>query len=253
LGRIDPSGLGWVNGVFEVKIAFYDGGDDPESFWDIGGTGWKECADDDYFDIAINIRQGETWGYGQNGQPGPFGDLTDFVIRELGNPKDWAGRTEYNEYLNTHSGDYSKLEITDVYIFDHGREGGGGLDIGDEQLNSGSSQLTAFLGGVGTALTNTGSDAVIHFRGCQIGDNRSFLQELAAGTGHNVTGLKGDINLPLLAYILEIPGPDYGYDALYMATPTGVVPSLVWKNKTIITTDKWGFHVWLNPWGPQPY
>jgi len=93
------------------------------------------------------------------------------------------------------------------------------LYIGDEKLNSGSSQLTAFLGGVGTALTNTGSDAVIQFRGCQIGDNKSFLQELAAGTGHNVTGLEGDIKLPWLAYILSgLPGgPDYSFDALYIA------------------------------------
>jgi len=263
LGRIDPSGLGWVNGVFEVKIAFYDWGDPGGTLPDgtplISGSGWKQAADDSFFDIAIDIRQGETWGYGQNGQPGRFGDLTDFVIRELGHPEDWAGRTEYyNKYLNTHAGDYSKLEITDVYIFDHGNTDR--ITIGDEVLISGTSALTSFLGGVGNALMNTGPDATIHFRGCKIGDpdasgDRPFLKELAAGTGHTSTGIHGHIQMRknLLGWYLPRIGPDYTFEfGLYQATPGGTVTTL-WKNELRLKYRPHNIWIWYNPWGPQPY
>lgn len=55
------------------------------------------------------MRQGETWGYGNNGV---FGNLTDFVVRELGHPEDWAAGTEYQPYLEANPGDHSKIVIT---------------------------------------------------------------------------------------------------------------------------------------------
>ena len=261
LGRTDPSGLGWVNGVFEVKIAFYDGSDPGgPTIATMDGDDFLECVDDFYFDIAIDIRQGETWGYGQNGQPGRFGDLTDFVIRELGHPEDWSGRTGYIEYLMENPGDYSKLEITDVYIFDHGHEDADKIQIGDHWLISQSDALAAFCAGIQGALTTTGPDAVINFRNCHTADadatgNRPFLKELARLTGHTVTGVDGRLGIRQKADGTPIPRwfvPDYFYEfGLYQATPGGTVTTL-WKNELRTATNV--FYSWAyNPWGSQPY
>ena len=76
---------------------------------------------------------------------------------------------------------------------------------------------------------------------------------MAAGMGHKVTAVDGTASIRLITLLLGgISGPDYGFSrGLYHATPGGGV-STVWKNETIITTNKWG-HIWYNPWGRQPY
>ena len=253
LGRVDPSGLGWVGGdwndpdaVFEVKIAFFDGDDKGGVDKILDGDAWSQAADDSYFDVAIDIRTGEAWGYGPNGK---FGNLGDFVVHMLGHPEDWAGGTEYLPYLEANPGDYSKIVIIDVYIFDHASPFS--IDIADERYYSGDEKLWDFLDDVETALTNTGPDATIHFRGCHIADpdqtgDRSFLKELAFWTGHTVTGIQGKIDMDQdsIGWWLPKIGPDYTFTGgLWSATPSGKVDPL-WMN-----VGPW----WHNPWGSQPY
>ncbi len=266
---IDPSGLGWTGdwrtdptAVFEVKIAFYDGGDPggvgPNGEVLTNGSGFRQQANDSYFDVSIDLRSGESRGYkGRYGGPGVFGDLTDFVINSLKYPSSWAYNCdEYVPYLLEHPDDFSKIVITDVYLFDHGSSSS--ITIGDEELVSGSSRLTMFLADVGTALATTGPNATINFRGCNIGDpdatgNRSFLKELAAGTGHKVMGSHGQVRMWTWAgWPVGRIGPDYWYQfGLYSATPTGAVAP-VWLNEiaTVASGFGGGFY---NPWGPQPY
>jgi len=266
LGRIDPSGLAWVAGdwadpyaVFEVKIAFYDGGDQTN------GAVFLECADDDnYFDIAIDIRLGEQYGYDDSWSGGTFGYFTDFIIRLLGHPEDLGlDATDYQAYLEANPGDYSKFKITDVYIFDHGNKQGDAIEIGDRWLRSGSTNLAAFCTGMGQALTNP--DATIHFRNCNVANKnargqRPFLTELATLTGHNVTGVEGSpymltLDVPFTNIIIAtIPrsGPDYSFPGLYQATPDGTVTTL-WKREITARMNSFGIPIPVNPWGPQPY
>ena len=267
VGRTDPSGLGWVgdytdpDAIFEVIIVFYDGGD-PGGVDSIDGAGWQECADDSFFDFAVDIRKGETRGYWDFGNPGGdwYGTLADYIVRMMTHPEDWARDTEYNLYLLQPgcSQDYSKLVITAVYIFDHGATDT--VQIGGRSLIQGSDELASFCSSIGNS-SYLAADATINFRGCHIGEadangDRSFLKELASLTGHTVTGIDGRIQLPAIRwtriYIPTIGSPDYTFEnGLYQATPDGVVTP-VWKNE-IIWENNGISHVWHNPWGKQPY
>lgn len=250
IGRTDPSGLKWIgdwrtdpNAVFEVKIAFYDGGDPGGKTSDgsaaMDGACFLECADDSYFDAHIDIRQGQTWGYSDSGTIGGiFGHLSDFIIYMLGNPENWASKyTDYAEYLHNNPGDYSKIKITDVYIFDHGREDE--LQIGDRWLESGKPELTDFCSGMDEALKSYGPDAHINFRNCHSGDHgsagdHSFLKELARLTNHTVTGVSGRLGIYRNRWGMPRAlwgKPDYFFEfGLYQSTPSGSVSNLWYKS-----------------------
>jgi RHS repeat-associated protein len=251
LNYTDPSGLKWIgdwrtdpNAVFEVKIAFYDGGDQggvgPDGSRGMNGVQFLECADDDYFDCHIDIRLGETWGYHDGYTIGAFfGYLSDFIIHMLESPIDWAMETDYAGYLVNNPDDYSKIKITDVYIFDHGLENQ--LQIGDRWLKSGSVALTDFCRGMDDALLAYGPDAHINFRNCHSADyvpdpvgDRPFLKELAKLTNHIVTGVSGRTGMYLDRRGNPIPRsgrPDYFFEfGLYQSTPSGSVTCLWYKS-----------------------
>jgi hypothetical protein len=71
-----------------------------------------------------------------------------------------------------------------------------------------------------------------------------------------VTGIHGNIEMMGIRFTnIFVPsiGPDYIFQhGLYQATPGGAV-STIWRNETIIESDKYGNHIWHNPWGYQPY
>lgn len=100
-----------------------------------------------------------------------------------------------SEYLIEMLKNYDGCDITDVYIFDHGRQDEidgdiiYGIQIGDKWWYEGRA-FESYLKELGGAFAL--SDPNIHFRNCFAGgkdenDERSFLKYLANKTGHNVT------------------------------------------------------------------
>jgi hypothetical protein len=270
----------WVGGdwddpdaIFEVKIAFYDGGD-PGGMWGIyaGGAAFREMADDDYFDISIDIRYGEICHYNDDPSKAVWGNLGDFIMMWLADPSNWAGNTEYKNYLSKHPGDYSKIKITDVFIFDHGEEAIDedgtkyyGIQIGDKNYWEGTSGLTNFCNGLGAALEAYGPNAVINFRGCNIAylnsnGERSLLQSLASETSHTVTGGVGGSSLWTL-YGIERSGPDYWFSGgVYQATPGGQDITEIWfpEFETLGGTNCPPAsyappYIYIANWGSRPY
>jgi len=189
LGYVDPSGL--------LRISFYDGSDEG---WSRGANGdqFKEVADDEYFDIKVNMRPPDHLNMTE----------TEWIIAVL------------DAIVN-----YLGYEVTDVYFFDHGIVDDPsnpsdvvGLEFGDEHLFWNPEGEEKGLEGFMKKLQNvTPQGSTLHFRHCYAGADEDKLKSLVEWSHRRVTGSTGEIyygNLPKVYRPNWEPffgedGPDY--------------------------------------------
>jgi len=226
---IDPSGL--------TRIAFYYGDED----------GFREGADDDYFDYAFDLADART---GTSG--------SEYVLWLLSNSSEWDSEAEYRSMRSYIGIGDEEDEITDIYFMMHGYSSSTSIHIfvGSSQFVDGGPATQKFFTDLGDTLdSNNGKNAVIHLRQCNAAEKRAdsgarqrpLLYEAARYSGHSVTGCEAGVayfpmdemqgpfglRIPIhesLRGPLEhnIGGPDYEFEgALIQATPNPGRPEMV--------------------------
>jgi hypothetical protein len=196
-----PSGL--------LRIAFFDGRD-PDRPGRFNGTAFKEMTDDVYFDLQIDISMYEDLGYES---------AESYILKTL----------EYMQYAN--------VDITEIYLFDHGAADDG-MELGDtfyslagpSDQNPQDQSLQKFAEKAGSFLkhddpsTPDYDGAVINLRCCFGG---TFADEVATWSGVRTTGWTQEItghagmntgtNMETFDFIgLGPDKPDYGGNGSYM-------------------------------------
>jgi RHS repeat-associated protein len=192
------SPVGHVDPSGLITVAFYDGGDRDN------GNSFREGADDrPAFTFSYDMRNGE-----------PNMTCAEYIIFVLG---------------NLHK---NNVEVTDVYIFDHGMSNlndpnSHGLQIGDEIFWQGSVELKKFSEDLASVTGTDDPDTpeydgtTLNFRNCYAGN---LVEDIAEWSKRKATGYT-DVVIPWVANFpepdeKERPGPDYYGTGKYVeATP----------------------------------
>jgi len=191
---VDPSGLAWEDP--NVKILLWDGSDNKAR--GDGSLDFGEAADDDYWDVKIDIG-----GLGIIGFLGIFDNLKDTIMEQM----EAAGK----EF------DWDQITIEGLWIMDHGNEyGKNAISVSDPLFDTVWKTM-------GEALDeNHGKGATIHSRQCSSATDFGTGSVISAGaqaSGHSVTGSVGRVGY----YNTEQEDlPDYFSEVGYkIATPVG--------------------------------